>query len=782
MRVPLSWLAELVPALPDRATTVELLAGLGLGVETVHELPAAPAGVEVALVLAVEPLPDSDTLTHVRLRGAGGERRVVCGAPNVRVGMRSAYAPPGVLLPGMQAPLEVLEVAGAISEGMLCSPRELGLYDSAGGVIEVAEDAPVGAALSDLWPGDAVIELELTPNRADAFSLLGVARDLAAKLGSELVHPAAALHEAAGDPSLDDGLEVRVEDPSGCPQMLLRRVDGVRVGPSPLWMQRRLAQLGLRPRNVVVDATNLVTFELGQPSHAYDLRALQGGVLEVRRARADEPFVSLAEDELTLSAEDLVIATPDAQGSHAIGLAGVIGGRDDSVRDDTESVAIEVATFEPTGIRRTARRHKLVTDARIRFERGVDPGGALLACARVAELLRLHAGGRVHPGLSRFAAAATPPAPVRYRPSQLHFLMDLEVPAAEQQSILERLGFGVKRLAEDLFEVAVPSWRVDVALEVDLIEEVARMHGYEHIGVSAAHLNFVPPATDPTHRRLRERLVGAGLMETIGYVFTGDEELARARVAPASVRLAEPQGQERAVLRTSLLPGLLGVARLNRDAPSLAIFEVGRVFGEREEERLGILWRGLGASAPWQRAEPLSLYAAKGVLEQLAEGFGAELQLRPAPFDDLHPGISAEVLWDGAVVGRFGRVHPEVALAFECGEVVFAELNLPLVAHPPQLREVPRQPYAERDLALVTDVAVDYATLRDLCRSAAGERLVELFPFDVYQGPQVGEGKKSVALRFRFRHPQRALTDAEVDAQMEAVMAALQQAGIGWRA
>jgi phenylalanyl-tRNA synthetase beta chain len=782
MRVPVSWLAELIPSLPDVPTTVDLLAGLGLGVETVHQLAAAPAGVVVAEVLAVAPIAGVEGLTRVVLRAANGEHVVVCGAPNVRVGMRSAYAPPGVVLPGGNEPLAVREVAGVRSEGMLCSPRELGLFDAASGVIEFGLDAEVGEALSDRWPADEVIELELTPNRADAFSILGVARDLSAKLGSPLLHPAAALAAVVGDDSIDDGLEVRIQDHRGCPQLFLRRVDDVQVGPSPIWMQRRLAQLGLRPRNVVVDVTNLVTFELGQPSHAYDLRALADGVLEVRRARDGEPFVSLTDEELTLSADDLVIATPSASSGHAIGLAGVIGGRDDSVREDTRSVAIEVATFEPTSIRRTARRHKLVTDARIRFERGVDPGGALLASARVADLLRRHAGASVHPGLSSSVGPAGLRQPVAYRPSQLKFLMDLEVPVSEQQAILERLGFSVREVSADLFEVHAPSWRVDIGLEVDLIEEVARLHGYEHIGVSTPHLNFVPPANDPTHRRLRERLVGAGLMETMGYVFTGEEELSRARVYPPSVRLAEPQGLERAVLRTSLLPGLLGVARLNRDAASLALFEVGRVFGEREEERLAILWRGVGAAASWRTPALFDAYGAKGVLEQLAEGFGATLTLRPAPFTDLHPGVSAEVLWDGGVVGRFGRVHPEVAIAFESGDVVFAELTLPLPVHAPRLREVPRQQYAERDLSLVVDQGVDYAALRALCTEAAGELLAELYPFDVYQGPQVGEGMKSVALRFRYRHPERALTDAEVDAQMTMVMAALQREGISWRA
>jgi phenylalanyl-tRNA synthetase beta chain len=524
-----------------------------------------------------------------------------------------------------------------------------------------------------------------------------------------------------------------------------------------------------------------VTFELGQPSHAYDLDALAGGVLEVRRARPGERLTTLQEETLTLDGDDLVIATPEGDGSRAIGLAGVIGGRDDSVRDGTSSVAVEVATFEPTGVRRTARRHKQVTDARIRFERGVDPALPERASARVAALLADHADGRPHPGLHAVGSAPAPSAPIAFRPSRVAFLMDLAVPEEEQRRHLERLGCRVAVEGPDRWSVAAPSWRVDLALEVDLIEEVARLHGYEHVGTSVPQIAFVPPPTDPTHRLLRERLVGAGLVETIGYVFSGDEELARARVPAARVRLAEPQGVERAVLRTSLVPGLLAAARLNRDAPSLALFEIGRVFLEREEERLGLLWRGAAAASGWRPPRPWDAFAAKGLLETVAEGLGATLELRPGGAPDLHPGVSAEVWWNGAPVGRFGRVHPEVAAAWGCGDAVVAELLLPLAPRPPQLLELPRQPYAERDLAVVVPRGLAYAELRALCAAAAGPRLVELFPFDVYEGAQVGEGQTSIALRFRFRHPDRALTDAEVDERMQSVMSTLASRGYALR-
>ncbi len=780
MRVPYGWLGELVDGLPGPAETADLLAGLGLGVEATFDVAAAPSGVVVAEVVEVTAVPGADAVRRAVVDDGHARRTVACGAPNVRVGMRTAYAPPGTTLPGFPGALEVRDVAGIRSEGMVCSPRELGLFEYGGGLLELGADAPVGASLAELWPADTVLELELTPNRADAFSLLGVARDLAAKLGTALHHPAAGLEDATGDPTLDDGLEVRLEDPERSPRFTLRRVDGVRVAPSPVWLQRRLALVGLRPRNVVVDVTNLVTFELGQPSHAYDLDALADGVLEVRHARPAERLVTLQDETLTLDPDDLVIATPDGDGSRAIGLAGVIGGRDDSVRAETTSIALEVASFEATGVRRTGRRHKQITDARTRFERGVDPALPELASARAATLLASIAHGTPHPALTVAGAAPSAPAPISFRPSRVAFLMDMSVPEGDQARILRRLGCTVET-GRDAWLVRPPTWRVDLTIEEDLVEEVARLHGFEHIGSSVPHLDVVPPQGDPTHRLLRERLVGAGLIETIGYVFAGDDDLARARVPEAHVRLAEPQSESRAVLRTSLLPGLLAAARLNRDAPALALFEIGHVFGETEEERLGLLWRGAHARSGWRPDVTADAFVAKGVLSSLAEGLGVDLSLQPAPAPHLHPGVSARVIWDGVDVGTFGRLHPEVAADWEAGDVLVAEMRLPLATRAPRVRDVPRQPYAERDLAVVVPHDLTYAELRATCAPAAGPLLVELFPFDVFEGGQVGEGRKSLALRFRFRHPERALTDAEVDESMKSVMSAVDNAGYALR-
>ena len=782
MRVPVAWLQEIfeqpLPAVPE---LVELLNGLGLSVETVHEVNGAPTGVVVVEVTSVTPVPGADDLSEVEVNypGADGSTvsvTVACAAPNVAPGVISALALPGSRLPGVPEPIAERTIRGVLSHGMLASPKELGLYDTAGGIITFAEDAPLGAALADLWPAESVIELELTPNRGDAFSLLGVARDLAAKLGVQVTHPAGGLD--AGDPALDDGLEIDIHDREGAPRFTLRLIEGVTIRPSPVWLQRRLAHLALRPRNNVVDITNLVTFELGQPSHAYDLRALDGGRLVVRRADQGEELALLNEDVLELTSDDLVIATS----GKAIGLAGVMGGRDDSVVHDTTAVALEVALFDPVTVRRSGHRHKLVTDARTRFERGVDPNLQLAASARATQLIASLSGGTPHAGVSVTGGDTARPS-VAFRPARVEALMGFDVDETDQRRYLEGLGFGVTPNDDgDTWTVNPPSWRYDVGIEEDVVEEVGRLHGYEHIGLGVPAMLFVPPLTDPTHRVLRQRLAALGLQEIVSYVYTGEAELAAARVPPPVVRLASPQGIDKSVLRTSLLPGLLAAADLNRAAPSLALFEVGHVFLERETEHLGMLFSGPRLASGWRAPVETDFFTTKGVLESLAGLAGVEVTTVPADYPHLHPGVSATVMWHGEPVGSVGRLHPSIEAHHDLPATFVADLVLPLAQRNVMFSDYPRQPYAERDLAVIAPTHVTYRTIRDLCAAAAGQRLETLEPFDVYQGSQVAEGQRSLALRFRFRAQQRALTDDEVDAAMVNVIQAVRDAGYDVRA
>lgn len=782
MRVPYGWLQEMLGgSLPSVEATVDLLDGLGLAVESVDEAPGAPAGVVVADIVEIDPVEGSEHL--VRAVADDGSRRVqvVCGAPNARPGVRSALALPGAALPGAGFTVGEREVLGVASRGVLASPKELGVYDYGGGIVELSADTPLGSQLAELWPAEPVIELELTPNRGDALSVLGVARDLAAKLGVPLGQPAAGA--SRGDARIDDGLELEVADGRACPRFTLRLVEGVRVAPSPVWLQRRLAAVGLRPRNNVVDVTNYVTYELGQPSHAYDRRVIEAGVLQVRRARQGERVTLLDEQTYELDAEDLVIATPAGSGgSRAVGLAGVMGGLHDSVVADTTDVALEVAHFDPVVVRRAAKRHRLATDAHYRFERGVDPNLPPLASARATGLIAELAGGRVHPGITVAGADIERP-PVAFRPARVSYLTALDVPEAEQRASLEALGCRLGVGGDDAWSVVPPSWRFDLGIEEDLIEEVIRIHGYEHIGQSVPAMHFVPPVADPTHRRLRETLADIGLQETLNYVFTGPDELAKAAAPEPAVTLSNPQGVERSVLRTALVPGLLANAALNGGAASLALFEVGHVFlASGEEERVAMLWRGSWARGIWRGDQPVDFHLAKGVLERLAGTLGAEVRCQPGEAPHLHPGVAARVLWQGEDVGVLGRLHPAVGARYELDDVYVAELRLPLAQPRMRFREVPRQPHAERDLAVVAPLHVGYEALARIVRGAAGEELESIEPFDVYQGEQVAAGLRSVALRLRFRLPRRALTDEEVDARMHNVMSAVRDAGYDIRA
>ncbi|MDQ3398353.1 MAG: phenylalanine--tRNA ligase subunit beta, partial [Deinococcota bacterium] len=483
MKVPYSWLQELLPGLSaelagrgdggpagEITKLVETLDGIGLSVEQVLEQPAAPSGVVVARVVRVEPVAGSEHLLRAEVTDGDKAYGVVTGAPNTKAGMLTALAKPGAVLDGGAIVAE-RELAGVRSEGVLASPKELGLFDYGGGLIEFAGDVRPGQPLTELWPAETVIELELTPNRADAFSIFGVARDLSAKLALPYRHPAYGL--GGGDETLETGLRVELRD-RACPRFTLRLIEGVTVGPSPLWLQRRLAAVGLRSRNNVVDVTNYVTLELGQPSHAYDRAALYDGAIVVRRAQGGERLTALDEEDYALAPADLLITTPNPVrgGDHTvggvgevpIGIAGVIGGLQSSVTGNTRAVALEVAHFDPVTVRKTAKRLGLSTEASYRFERGVDPNLPPLAAARAAGLIADLAGGRLHPGLTQVGGDIETRF-VRFRPSRVMSLMAIEVPPGEQRGYLEALGCTVAPLADDLWDVTTPSWRVDLAIE-----------------------------------------------------------------------------------------------------------------------------------------------------------------------------------------------------------------------------------------------------------------------------------------------------------------------------
>lgn len=772
MNVPYGWLGEFLDDLPPVEETAELLTGIGLNVEDLHHYPGAAPGTVCVRLDDVTPVEGSGHLLIARAWDGERHWQVLTGAPNAASGLLTAFAPPGTRLPALDAEISVREMAGHTSEGMLLSPRELGVYDYAGGLLELPAATSPGASLQELWPSDTIIELEITPNRADALSILGVARDLGARLGRRPEFPFTVKLPAETEGSTA-GITIENSEPAGAPVFTVRRIDGVAVGPSPVWLQRRLALMGARPRNNLVDITNYVTFELGNPSHAYDVRSLENGRIGVRRARAGEKLTTLQDEELTLTADDLVIST----GDYAIGLAGVIGGLEYSVEADTAAVALEVAHFEPTGIRSSARRHHQHTDAHYRFERGVDPHLPFLASARATDLILELAGGEASDRLA-VSGGRSETDTIRFDPARVAFLTSVDVPPGDQERYLTALGCQVIRNEPDDWLVHTPSWRFDLSIPEDLIEEVIRLHGFEHIGSSVPAMDFRPALTDPTHRGLRSFLAASGFQELISYIFSGDAELARYRAPEATVRLTEPHGQERAVLRTALYPSLLAAARYNRQFPSLALFEVGHVFPGEETERLGLLLSGDWIADGWKHAaRPADAFVLKGQLERLADYLGADLELRNEQHPALHPGVSATVLWNGEERGFLGQLHPEIGAEAGLPPVFLAELDLPLPGSRIRYREPQRQERNERDLALITPAGVSFADLRSLLEKPAGEHLESLTVFDVYEGDSIGAGRRSIALRFVFRHPERTLTDEEVTAVMTDVIGTAREAG-----
>ncbi len=775
MRLVYSWLLELLPEAPAPEELAGQLARLGLPVEEDLVLPRPPRGVRFAVVRRAEPIPGTELKALVL--DAGREVQVVSGAPNATAGVGVAWAEPGTVLPeGFR--VEVRTIQGHRSEGMALAPAEMGVGAYAGGLLVLPPDAlPPGTELAEVWPEERVLDVEVTPNRADALSVLGIARDLAAALGLELRLP----DPRPGLRDLPFPLEVAVEDPKGADRYLAAYARGVRIGPAPLLAQRRLLAAGQRPIHNLVDATNYVLLELGNPLHAFDRAALGEGLV-VRRARPGERIVTLDGVERILDPEDLLITARRDGATVPVAIAGVMGGANSEVGEATREVVLEAAHFDPVSIRRTARRLGLTTEASYRFERGVDPNLPPLAARRFLELAEAWAGAEVS-GNWLDLGGEKPRREVPFRPSYANRLLGTDFPEGDQLDALRRLSIRIEGEAEP-YRAYPPTWRVDLAIEEDLVEEVARILGYDKIPETLPE--FFPAAdnleADRPYReeqRLRRILAGLGFQEVINYVWTAPGYLEAARAPAPRLLLQNPTNAEENALRTALYPGLLKNLRANRGVPSVLLFELGHVFLDEEEVHLAGLLAGPYHRPSWQPGHGEGFFALKGLLEAAAERLGARLEVRPARVPALHPGIAGEAIWEGRPVGWIGELHPAVAEALEVPAPALFELKLPLPAGERGFRELPRFPAAVRDLAVVVPEATPHAEVAGAIRRAAGGYLEALELFDVYRGRPLAEGEKSLAYHLVFRAPDRTLTDREVDGFVEAVVAALAERG--WR-
>jgi phenylalanyl-tRNA synthetase beta chain len=786
MRISLSWLAAYVP-LPPAEELARRLTAVGLEVEAVERVGAALDGVVAARIVSAEPHPQADKLTVTRVDAGGEPQQVVCGARNWKVGDVVPLATPGTTLPG-GARIERATLRGVDSAGMLCSEKELGLAEEAGGLLLLPGDAVPGTPVARvLGIEDVVLEVNVTPNRPDALSHVGIAREVAAATGRKVTVPAAGLAQRL--PAAAASLKVRVEAPDRCFRYAARIVDGVRIGPSPGWLQRRLEACGVRAIANVVDATNFVLLEHGHPLHAFDLEKVAGGEIVVRMARPGEKLVTLDGVERKLSPDDLVIADRDRPSA----LAGVMGGGDSEISPGTTRVLLESAWFEPTGVRRTARRHGLHTEASHRFERGVDPAGVSAALDRCAAMIAALAGGTVRKGVVDASPRRHRRVDVALRWARPREILGMPVSRAEARRTLAALGFEERKSTPRGAVFGVPSWRLDVSREEDLVEEIVRLKGYDTIPETLPAVASDTPAVPrdaQVAERARQALLAAGFSEAVNYSFVAPAELealAAGGEARRGIALKNPISAELAVMRTSLVPSLLRNAahNLRQRVEDVRLFELASTYHPRppglasdcpavEDPRLAGVALGRRHPVGWGVGkDPLDFHDLKATLERLAAALGIDgIRWTLGGERWLHPRAAATLDAPGPegarrILGAAGEVHPRVARAFDLPrgvlafDLAFAEV-LRLARLVPGHADVPRFPAVLRDLAVVVAEDVEASRVLALVREEPLAEDVTLF--DVYRGAPIPEGRKNLAMAIRYRAGDRTLTDAEADA------------------
>ena len=780
MRAALRWLQEFVD-LPTTEPAVIAAAfdALGLEVEGVTELTADFRGVVVAKVLAIRAHPSADRVRLVTIADGAGGREVVCGAWNFDVGATVPYATVGSRLAGG---LDVgeREIRGVLSPGMICSERELGIGDEGGGILLLEDGLVPGSEVAAiLGLPDVVFDVAVTPNRPDAMSIHGLARELGAYFGID-VRPIG----TAVPPAAPGGrARVRIEDPAGCPRFTAREISGVTVAPSPLWLRMRLRAAGVRPISNVVDITNYVMLETGQPLHAFDLDRIPDETIVVRRAAPGETLTTLDGVARRLDPADLVISGPEA----ALGLAGVMGGDDSEVSATTTRVLLEVAHFEPTGVLLTGKRHALRSEAVARFERGVDPLLPPIASARATALIAALSGGTAVGDLIDFNPRPHRPVMIELPVREVERLLGVRLFGLEIGGLLRRLGFGVS--GEDPLVVAVPSYRPDVTRPADLVEEVARLYGLDNIPVTLPHgPGGGLPDWERTRRAVRAVLIGAGYSEIFSLDFVSRDHLERLRFAaddprrnPVEVR--NPLSDEQAVLRTTLLPGLLEGLRVNvvRHSGDAALFEIAAVVlptpGEpipAQPSHLGFAATGRVPGPSWQPGPGRDALDAIGLVETLAAATGATLEIVQAVEPGFHPGRCARIVAAGRVVGVVGEIHPDVAAAWDLtGRVMAGEVSLEALGGATRREFIVPSSFPPVVFDLAFDVAAATAVSRVVAavKESAGAALEDVTVFDVFSGPPLDSGRKSVALRLTFRDPERTMVDADMVPVRQAIVA-----------
>ncbi len=814
MKVPYSWLREYCDPAIEPSELAERLAMTGTEVERVGTVgPPSAENFVVGKVLSAEPHPNADRLRVCTLDTGDGERTVVCGAPNVAAGQTVPVALPGATMPGGHEIGEA-KLRGVRSAGMICAASELGLGEGPPGIMVLEDDGLVpGTPLAEVLPiAEPVLEFEVTPNRVDCFGVYGVAREVHAISGAPLaVEPWAEDALAQGEGEVGDYASVAVEVPELCPRFTARVFTDVTIAPSPVWLQARLTAAGQRPINNIVDITNYVMLLTAQPLHAFDLDKVPDGALTVRAAADGEKMKTLDDVERSFDAETVLVC--DSNGPS--GIAGIMGGQVSEVAAETTSVLLEVANWNGTNILRTSRLLGLRSEASSRFEKQLHPELCLRAQQIASRLMVELCGAKLVPGTIDVAAEIPEARHLTLRGARVEGLLGMEIEQADQVAYLQRLGFGVESSGEDLEVTVPPDRHYDITREVDLIEEVGRVHGLDE------HLPSTLPAVGERvgglrrEQRLRRRAEDAmrdlGFDEVVGWSFTDPGEAGRLRIPKDDPRakpvvLSNPLSEDQSVMRTTLLGSLLDIAQRNlaRGAEAVALFESGRVYlpadgsvgvplaggfpGERlppdhEPHRVGGLAVGPLVAKSWRGdGDPADFFALKGSLEALAGQLGAEVVCEPAEEPFLHPGRSARVTIAGTSAGWLGELHPLVARAWDLDTAVAFELDLAALiaaagAGEETFDDVTTFPAINQDLAVVVPDTLPAADLREAVLVGGGALLRSAEVFDLYEGEQVGEGRKSVALRLQFRADDRTLSDDEVAPLRAAIEVELQKIG-----
>ena len=796
MKLPISWLKEFVTLDASLEEICARLTVAGLEVENVERIAPTFTDVFIAKVLAVERHPNADRLSLCDVdAGVAGQMRVVCGAPNVKPGMTAALAKVGARLAAGAhgsgtgtledaTPLQATVIRGVPSEGMLCSEMELGMSKDHEGILELPDDAKPGEPLADyLQIPDDVLDIAILPNRGDCLSILGLGRELAALFGAKITMPRFRPAKVSTRP--DDWTPVRVElqAPALCPRYVAASLTGIKLGPSPIWLRRRLELCGMRALNNVVDVTNYVMLELGQPLHAFDAARITDHAIAVRQAGANFEFNTLDGVARALDPADLLIADREKP----LAIAGVMGGQNSEVDASTTSIILESAFFAPPTIARTARRLGLRSEASYRFERGIDRDGQLNAARRAADLIRQIAGGREIEAILDVQPSPPRPRVIDLDLKAMTALLGVTIPPLEVKRRLRAIGAAVDSAGRDRFKVTPPPFRSDLNETADLAEEVARIAGLSEIPAIAPNRTAIIAAPDAgrTHRRrIREIMHGAGLVEakTIGFIAPADNQRFAGLAQAEPVRVSNPLSTELSEMRASLLPGLLAALRfnLNREASSFHMFEMGKVFSAldgvpREFERLAALSYGdYAMGAIGQPAVAAGFFSIKGILTTLLGAVAASgevvferAQPELAPY--LHPGRAAIIRLDGELFGVLGELHPAEALRLELDRpCALFELDLTrLLAYGSKSRQPvtapSRYPAVRRDVSLVIDHDFPAGQVTTVVLGLGVALLESAELFDVYEGSTVAAGKKSVAVACRYRGKDRTLTDDEVN-------------------